>query len=555
MKIIIAAEIFPPDIAGPAVYASKLAGVLTEKGVEVNVLCYADKAGSEEHSTQHGQKYRLFQINRRLFFYAHYLVYFFKLLQISRKADLIYAQGLVSSGLPAILVAKILRKKYIVRTVGDYAWEQAVGQYRTGKGIEEFQKLSGSNLKIKLLNRIERLVAKKSAAVIVPTSYLKNIFAGWGVEAKKIFIARQKPEADLLVESSTVNELAVLIQFLPEILELPAQEEKVARTAAEEVEQGKKGAILVTGGAGFIGAYVAKELLAQGEEVIIVDNFNDYYAPSLKEDRIKFLVGDKAKLYRIDICDVEKLKKVFQENKISKICHLAAQAGVRYSIENPMAYLKSNVEGTVNLLELTKDFNIKNFVYASSSSVYGKTDKDFFAEMDKTDNPLSMYAASKKSCELMSRVYHNLYGINCAGLRFFTVYGPWGRPDMAPMKFTKAISEDKIIDVYNRGEMKRSFTYIDDIVSGILKVMDGNFAWEIFNLGMDDSVKLSYFIELLEKKLGKVARKNLLPMQDGDMKETGADFSHGAEKLGWTPKTHIEEGVERFVEWYKGYYK
>lgn len=314
--------------------------------------------------------------------------------------------------------------------------------------------------------------------------------------------------------------------------------------------------ILVTGGAGFIGSHVIKSLCVRGDEVVIVDNFNNYYDSRLKRDRIKkFLSNLSFEMHEIDICDYGSLKKIFSNNVFDVICHLAAQAGVRYSLQNPFIYEKVNVLGTLNLLELAKEHKVENFVYASSSSVYGGNAKAPFSESDSVDKPISLYAATKKADELMAYTYHHLYGINCTGLRFFTVYGPWGRPDMALFKFTKAIMEGKPIDVYNHGKMERDFTYIDDIVDGTMRAIDKNSGYEIYNLGNNKPVELEYFIQVIEKNIGKIAHKKLLPIQKGDVPKTWADIEKAKMKLGWEPKVGIEEGVGRFVEWYKSYYK
>ena len=310
--------------------------------------------------------------------------------------------------------------------------------------------------------------------------------------------------------------------------------------------------VLVTGCAGFIGSYVAKALLERGDEVIGVDDLNDYYDPKLKKSRLKyFFEGEKAfKFYKLNFCDKEKVKDIFENNEIDKICHLGAQAGVRYSLENPYAYIKSNIEGTVVIFEMAKKYNIKKIVYASSSSVYGGNKKIPFSVEDSVDKPISLYAATKRSDELIAYTYHHLYGIKMGGLRFFTVYGPWGRPDMALFKFTKAISKGGKIDVYNHGEMKRDFTYITDIVAGVLNAIDTEYDFEIFNLGNNNPVELLYFIECIEKELGKKANKNMMPIQEGDVPITSADISKTKEILGWEPKIKIEEGIKKFVEWF-----
>jgi len=248
------------------------------------------------------------------------------------------------------------------------------------------------------------------------------------------------------------------------------------------------------------------------------------------------------------------MEKIFSDNKIDKIIHLGAQAGVRYSLENPFVYLKSNINGTIVLFELAKKFNIKTVVYASSSSVYGGNKKVPFSIIDDVNKPISLYAATKRSNELMAYTYHHLYEINMIGLRFFTVYGPWGRPDMALFKFTKNIIEEKPINVYNFGKMKRDFTFITDVANGVLLSVDSDFKYEIFNLGNSNTIELNYFISLIEKETGKKAIKNLMEIQPGDVLETFADITYTKEKLGWEPRIRIEEGIKEFVEWYKGFY-
>jgi len=312
--------------------------------------------------------------------------------------------------------------------------------------------------------------------------------------------------------------------------------------------------ILVTGGAGFIGSHLIKALLTRGDQVVVIDDLNSYYDPQLKQDRLNQF-QDKIDFYQIPISDFEKLKTVFQKHHFDKICHLAAQAGVRYSLENPFAYNQTNVLGTLNILELMKEFNIKDIVYASSSSVYGGNTKVPFSVTDRVDKPISLYAATKKTNELYAYVYHHLYNFNCFGLRFFTVYGPWGRPDMALFKFTKAILNNQPIDVYNHGKMNRSFTYVTDIVSGIILALDKVKDYDVFNLGNPETIELGYFIECIEKTLGKSAQKNMLPMQDGDVPTTFADIEHTKQVLGWEPKISIEEGIKQFIEWYQNYHQ
>ncbi|MDQ1284467.1 MAG: UDP-glucuronate 4-epimerase [Patescibacteria group bacterium] len=312
--------------------------------------------------------------------------------------------------------------------------------------------------------------------------------------------------------------------------------------------------VLITGGAGFIGSACAKKLMDRGDKVVLIDNFNDYYDPSLKEARIKkFLKGYKPKLYRGDIRDEKLIEKIFKKERIDKVIHLAAMAGVRYSLTNPKLYFDVNVMGSLNLLEAAVKYKIKNFVFASSSSVYGNNKKVPFSESDPVDTPISPYAASKKTDELIAHTYHHIYGLNVTALRFFTVYGPWGRPDMALFLFTDAIMKNQPINVFNRGKMSRNFTYIDDIVSGTLTVLDKCKGYGVMNIGGDKEETLMRYIEVLEKNLGKVAKKNLMPMQPGDVPKTVADIRK-LRKLGWKPTTRIEQGIKNFVEWYREYY-
>lgn len=305
--------------------------------------------------------------------------------------------------------------------------------------------------------------------------------------------------------------------------------------------------ILVTGAAGFIGSWTAKCLLEKGRDVIGIDNFNDYYNPEFKESNIR---GLKIKLYREDIRDYGRLKNIFEENRIDKIVHLAAMVGVRPSIANPFIYEEVNIKGTLNLLELARQNNIKKFVFASSSSVYGDRDKVPFSEEDATNSPISPYAATKKSGELVCRAYSCLYKMPVVCLRFFTVYGPCGRPDMAPYKFVDRIAHDREIEMYGDGSTRRDYTYVADVVSGVLKSIDLDADYEIINLGCGNPVRLKDFISVIEKNLGKRANIIHKEMQPGDVKQTYADISKARNLLGYSPKTKIGEGMKAFCDWY-----
>lgn len=328
--------------------------------------------------------------------------------------------------------------------------------------------------------------------------------------------------------------------------------------------------ILVTGVAGFIGSYMARALASRGDEVVGIDNMNDYYSTALKRMRLQQLgiscegtgVSDKypnLHFVRLDITDGEALLRLFSEEKFQCVLSLAAQAGVRYSIVNPRSYIDSNVTGFLNVLECCQKNGVERLVYASSSSVYGANTKVPFSESDRTDSPKSIYAATKKSNELMARVYSSLYGMPTTGLRFFTVYGPWGRPDMSPVLFANAITLGKKIKLFNGGDMIRDFTYIDDIVKGTLLAIDNppkgeDVPAKIYNVGCSRPVKLMDFVAALEKSLGKKAEFEMLPMQKGDVYITSADTSLISRELGYAPSVNIEEGVERFVEWYRKFY-
>jgi UDP-glucuronate 4-epimerase len=327
-------------------------------------------------------------------------------------------------------------------------------------------------------------------------------------------------------------------------------------TEGKSMPLDKNQTTLVTGAAGFIGFNLCKKLLENGNRVIGLDNLNPYYDVSLKKARLERLKPHEEFLFnKADIEDLPKLKKIFRDQPIDRICNLAAQAGVRYSLIDPFSYQKSNLEGFLNLLEMAREHRVSNFVYASSSSVYGKNDTYPFSTEDRVDTPVSLYGATKKANELMAHAYSHLFDIPCTGLRFFTVYGPWGRPDMALFLFTEAILKNKPIKVYNHGRMKRDFTYIDDIVDGTIAALDRPFPYEVFNLGNSNVIGLLDFIRVIEEGLGKKAKKEMLPMQPGDVPETSADIQKSRDMLGFNPKTSIKEGVGKFLTWYREYYK
>ncbi|MFG1592800.1 NAD-dependent epimerase [Halobacteriovorax sp. CON-3] len=336
--------------------------------------------------------------------------------------------------------------------------------------------------------------------------------------------------------------------------------------------------ILVTGVAGFIGFHTAKMALELGHTVIGIDSINSYYDVKLKNGRLKelgienFLTQSdkykKFKFFKIDISNWENVKRVFEMEKIDQVIHLAAQAGVRYSIENPHSYIKSNAEGFLNILEGCRHYKIKHLIYASSSSVYGENSKVPFSVKDPVDHPVSLYAATKRANELMAHTYSHLYDLPTTGLRFFTVYGPWGRPDMAPFIFTDAILNNKKINVYNYGDMERDFTYVDDVVQAQLKLLDfipcsskscdhpneSTSPFKIYNIGNSSPVKLGNFINILETSLGVEADKNMMPLQPGDVLRTYADVKELYEVLDFKPETAIDTGVKKFVDWYREYY-
>ncbi len=332
--------------------------------------------------------------------------------------------------------------------------------------------------------------------------------------------------------------------------------------------------ILVTGAAGFIGMTTALRLLARGDTVVGLDNLNDYYEVSLKESRLARLNGHaNFRFVKLDVADRAGMEALFASEKFDKVIHLAAQAGVRYSLQNPHAYIDSNLVGFTNILEGCRHNRVAHLVYASSSSVYGGNTKMPFSEHDSVDHPVSLYAATKKANELMAHTYSHLYGLPTTGLRFFTVYGPWGRPDMALFLFTKAILEGRPIDVFNHGNMRRDFTYVDDIVEGVSRVLDrnatacpgydplvadpatSNVPYRVFNIGNNNPVPLLDFIGAIEQALGKTAEKRLLPLQDGDVPATYADTALLDDWIGFAPATPVQEGVKRFVAWYREYYR
>ncbi|WP_446924500.1 NAD-dependent epimerase [Klebsiella pneumoniae] len=330
---------------------------------------------------------------------------------------------------------------------------------------------------------------------------------------------------------------------------------------------------LVTGAAGFIGFHTCKRLLEAGHQVVGLDNMNDYYDVNLKQARLDLLQSSLFSFHKVDLADRQGIAELFVKEKFNRVIHLAAQAGVRYSLENPHAYADSNLIGYLNILEGCRHHKVEHLLYASSSSVYGLNRKMPFSTDDSVDHPVSLYAATKKANELMAHTYSHLYGIPTTGLRFFTVYGPWGRPDMALFKFTKAMLEGKSIDVYNYGKMKRDFTYVDDIVEAIVRVQnvipqpnpewsvengstaDSSAPYRIYNIGNSAPVELMDYITALEEALGMIAEKNMMPIQPGDVLETSADTKPLYDLVGFKPQTSVKDGVKNFVDWYKEYYK
>jgi UDP-glucuronate 4-epimerase len=312
--------------------------------------------------------------------------------------------------------------------------------------------------------------------------------------------------------------------------------------------------VLVTGVAGFIGMHCAQRLLERGDQVVGIDNLSSYYAVKLKKDRLARLKHRKFRFHKLDIANGKALSKVFLKEKPELVLHLAAQAGVRYSLENPAAYVQANLVGFANLLECCRRDPPSNLVFASSSSVYGANRELPWSESQSVDHPVSLYAATKKSNELMAHVYSHLFGLHATGLRFFTVYGPWGRPDMSPVLFAQAISQGKPLPVFNHGDMARDFTYIDDIVEGTLRVLDRPVPYAVYNIGNHQPVQLLDYIAALERALGKEAKLAMKPMQPGDVKATYADTTALRDAVGFAPSTPLDQGLARFAEWFKAYY-
>ena len=319
--------------------------------------------------------------------------------------------------------------------------------------------------------------------------------------------------------------------------------------------------VLVTGGAGFIGSSVAEVLLDRGDDVVIVDEMNDYYDVSIKEmnlellrNKVKGMPEGRLKIYKGDICDEEFMFKVMDTERPQWVCHMAARAGVRPSIQDPFVYIHSNIRGTTNLMELSHKFNVQNFVFASSSSVYGGSSSTYFSEDENVDNPVSPYAASKKACELLAYTYHHLYNLNVSALRFFTVYGPRGRPDMAPFKFIDRVSRGLELQQFGDGSSSRDYTYISDIVDGIIRAVDRPHPYEVFNLGKGNGTSLKEFIDLVQKHVGKDAKIKIMPDQPGDVPYTCADVSKAYKLLGYRAEVSFEEGIRRTAEWYKESY-
>jgi len=337
-----------------------------------------------------------------------------------------------------------------------------------------------------------------------------------------------------------------------------ASKEASARTAVQPHVGYKK--VLVTGGAGFIGSNVAEYLLSRGDDVVIIDEMNDYYDVNIKESNLRLLQESypedgRLKIYRGDICDQELMERLFETEQPKWVCHMAARAGVRPSIQDPFVYIHSNIKGTTQLMELSHRFGVENFVFASSSSVYGGSKSTFFSEDENVDNPVSPYAASKKACELLAYTYHHLYNLNISGLRFFTVYGPRGRPDMAPFKFIDRVSRGVEMQQYGDGSSSRDYTYISDIVDGVVRAIDRRHKYEVFNLGKGEGTSLKEFIDLVQKHVGKKAIIRVLPDQPGDVPYTCADVTKAYEYLGYKSMISFEDGIKRTADWYKAAYK
>jgi UDP-glucuronate 4-epimerase len=371
-------------------------------------------------------------------------------------------------------------------------------------------------------------------------------------------------ESDLRMNSPTINKRVIDVEVSSVGTPNTDSEFSVSTSCSWDEEQSvephveyKK--VLVTGGAGFIGSHVAEYLLARGDDVVIVDEMNDYYDTRIKEGNLKLLItkygADRVAIFRGDICDEAFMLDVFETTKPEWVCHMAARAGVRPSIQDPFIYIHSNIRATTHLMELSHKFGVKNFVFASSSSVYGGSKSTFFSEDEAVDHPVSPYAATKKACELLAYTYHHLYKLNVTGLRFFTVYGPRGRPDMAPFKFIDRISRGVEIQQFGDGSSSRDYTYIDDIVDGIVRSIDRPHKYEIFNLGKGSGTSLKEFIDLVQKHVGKKANVRVMPDQPGDVPYTCADVRKAERMLGYTSKITFEEGIRRTAEWYKEAYQ
>lgn len=358
-------------------------------------------------------------------------------------------------------------------------------------------------------------------------------------------------KSNIVVEGGRIGRSASTFAFSESV------EEVVKETAVAPHTGYKK--VLVTGGAGFIGSNVAEYLLSRGDDVVIVDEMNDYYDVSIKESNLGVLKENypedgRVVIYKGDICDEALMKEIFETEQPKWVCHMAARAGVRPSIQDPFVYIHSNIKGTTQLMELSHQYGVENFVFASSSSVYGGSKSTFFSEEENVDNPVSPYAASKKACELLAYTYHHLYNLNITGLRFFTVYGPRGRPDMAPFKFIDWVSRGKELKQFGDGSSSRDYTYISDIVDGVVRSIDRRHKYEVFNLGKGEGTSLKDFINLVQKHVGKTAIIKVLPDQPGDVPYTCADVAKAQEYLGYRSKVSFEDGIRRTADWYKQCY-